>query len=241
MCRWASIIKTLAKGTLVISSLLGAHIGTDKPQINKYCIWSLLPAVFWSLPSVTSRPSAFGLNFGSCFHCPHLLIPSLGFYFLISLFLLQAEKSSCSVMKCHRGNVLNLLHPSFLRNANMSKSPGLQKITLSDLTLPLSAYRFKAKDSTGFRYLQLLHAWETEGLVWAQDVAETCQVHCSSSAFLLHVLSNTAASGPKYAIWGTQSFEESATLDSAYILLDKRLRPLRRFFWEISFTLLELL
>lgn len=118
-----SIIKTLAKGTLVISSLLGAHIGTDKPQINKYCIWSLLPAVFWSLPSVTSRPSAFGLSFGSCFHCPHLLIPSLGFYFLISLFLLRAEKPSCSVMKCHRGNVLNLLHPSFLRNCKHEQIP----------------------------------------------------------------------------------------------------------------------
>lgn len=123
LCRRASIIKTIAKGTLVISILLGAHIGTVKPQINEYCICSLLPAVFWSPPSVTSRPSAFGLNSGSCFHCPYLLIQAQVFYFLLSAFLLRAERPPCSVMECHRGNALNLLPPSFHRNCEHEQIP----------------------------------------------------------------------------------------------------------------------
>lgn len=99
--------------------------------------------MFWSLPSVISRPSAFGLNSGSCFPCPQLLVQAQVFYFC---FLLRAEKPPCSVMDCHRGSVLNLLH---LHIVNMSRSPGLQKTTPSDLTLLLSACGFKAKDRIG--------------------------------------------------------------------------------------------
>lgn len=61
-------------------------------------------------------------------------------------------------------------------------------------------------------------------------MAETCQVHCSSSVLLLHVLNSMAASGPKAVIWGTQFSEKGAAHGSAYIVLEKRLQPPGKLF-----------
>lgn len=101
--------------------------------------------MFWSLPSVTSRPSAFGLNSGSCFRCPYLLIQAQVFCFLLSAFLLRAEKPPCSVMDCHGAMCLTCCSPPSLDIVNMSRSPRLWKTTPCDLTLPLSVCEFRPK------------------------------------------------------------------------------------------------
>lgn len=151
--------------------------------------------MFWSLPSVTSRPSAFGLNFGSCFHCPHLLIPSLGFYFLIPLFLLRAEKPSCSVMKCYRGNVLNLLHPSFLRYCKHEQIP---RASENNPIWPFSVSScvwIQGQRQHWLRYLQLLcmpkrqQDW-CEHRTWPRRARNiSAHLSCSCTCWMVAMLS----------------------------------------------------
>lgn len=118
--------------------------------------------------------------------------------------------------------------------ANMSRSPGLQKITLSDLTLSLPACGLKAKDSTGFRYLQLFcmperqQHWR-EHRTWprcARYIA--AHLSCSSMCWIVRL-----SLDPKLPCGEHSPSEEGATLSSPYILLDKRLYPPGRLFWEI--------
>lgn len=184
--------------------------------------------MFWSLPSVTSRPSAFGLNSGSCFRCPYLLIQAQVFCFLLSAFLLRAEKPPCSLMDCHGAMCLTCCSPPSLDIVNMSRSPWLWKATPSDLTSSLSMCGFRPKAALTVTF----HAWETAGLAWAQEVVETCQGYYSSSILLRCVLNSLPASGARAAIWGTQPFEEGAMLNSACIFLDKSLHHPESLFWE---------